>query len=96
MKIASYTELKNNLEHHINAVIDDCDTLAVSCEDNKGIVMMPLDEYNSIMETLYIMSSPQTMADIHQSEEDLKNGDVYRQNEGESIDDFLERIACIE
>jgi hypothetical protein len=30
------------------------------------------------------------------SEDDLTTGNVYRQNTGESIDDFLERISCIE
>lgn len=36
--------------------------------------MMSLDEYNSLKETEYIMSSEQTMNEIRQGEEDLKAG----------------------
>lgn len=36
--------------------------------------MISLDEYNSLKETEYIMSSPETMEDIRQGEEDIKNG----------------------
>ena len=42
----------------------------------------------------YIMSSPETMAAIRQGEEDIKNGKGISQNEGESIDDFLNRVSC--
>lgn len=36
--------------------------------------MISLDEYNSLKETEYIMSSSETMEDIRQGEEDIKNG----------------------
>lgn len=36
--------------------------------------MISLDEYNSLKETEYIMSSPETMAAIRQGEEDIRNG----------------------
>lgn len=36
--------------------------------------MISLDEYNSLKETEYIMSSPETMEAIRQGEEDIKNG----------------------
>ena len=42
--------------------------------NGKGVVMISLDEYNSLKETEYIMSSPETMEDIRQGEEDIKNG----------------------
>ena len=39
-----------------------------------GVVMISLEEYNSLKETEYIMSSEQTMNDIRKGEEDLKAG----------------------
>ena len=36
--------------------------------------MISLEEYNSLKETEYIMSSEQTMNDISKGEEDLKAG----------------------
>ena len=63
MRTANYTDLRANLKGYIDSVIDDYDT-----------VMISLDEYNSLKETEYIMSSPETMAAIRQGEEDIKNG----------------------
>ena len=58
--------------------------------------MISLDEYNSLKETQYIMSSPETMEAIRKGEEDIKNGNFISQNEGESMEDFLKRVACTE
>ena len=46
--------------------------------------MISLDEYNSLKETEYIMSSPDTMGAIRKGEEDIKNGNAIAQNEDES------------
>ena len=74
MKIANYTELRNNLRAFFDAVIDDTDTVVVNRSGGKGVVLMSLDEYNSLKETEYILSSQKTMEDIRQGEEDLRNG----------------------
>jgi antitoxin YefM len=96
MRTANYTDLRANLKSYIDAVIDDYDTVVVNRGNGKGVVMISLDEYNSLKETEYIMSSPDTMEAIHKGEEDIKNGNSISQNEGESIEDFLKRAACTE
>lgn len=95
MKTTSYTNLRANLKSYIDAVIDDYDTVVVNHGNGKGVVIISLDEYNSLKETEYLMSSPDTMKAIHKGEEDIKNGNSISQNEGESIEDFLKR-ACTE
>lgn len=95
MKTTSYTDLKANLKSYIDAVIDNYDTVVINRGNGKGVVMISLDEYNSLKETEYLMSSPDTMKAIHKGEEDIKNGNSISQNEGESIEDFLKR-ACTE
>ncbi|MGL4851881.1 MAG: type II toxin-antitoxin system Phd/YefM family antitoxin [Phocaeicola sp.] len=74
MRTANYTDLRTNLKGYIDSVIDDFETVIVNRGNGTGVVMISLDEYNSLKETEYIMSSPQTMNDIRQSEEDIKNG----------------------
>ena len=74
MRTANYTDLRANLKGYIDAVVDDCDTVIVNRGNGKGVVMISLDEYNSLKETEYIISSPETMAAIRQGEEDIKNG----------------------
>jgi antitoxin YefM len=68
MKTASYTDLKNNLKKHLDSVINDSETIIVNRGGGTGVVIMSLDEYNSIKETEHILSSPQTVANIRKSE----------------------------
>ena len=96
MRTANYTDLRTNLKSYIDAVIDDCDTVVINRGNGKGVVMISLDEYNSLKETEYIMSSPETMEAIREGEEDIKNGSCISQNEGESMEEFLKRVACTE
>lgn len=96
MRTANYTDLRANLKGYIDSIIDDCDTVIVNRGNGTGVVMISLDEYNSLKETEYIMSSPATMDAIRKGEEDIKNGDFISQSEGESIEDFLKRASCTE
>lgn len=74
MRTTNYTELRSNLKDYIDCVINDSDTVVVNRGNGTGVVMISLDEYNSLKETEYIMSSPQTVADIRQGERDLREG----------------------
>lgn len=74
MRTANYTELRKNLKEHIDAVIADNDALIVNRGNNTGVVMISLEEYNSIMETEYIMSNPEVLADIQQSLQEISEG----------------------
>ncbi len=63
-----------NLKGNIDSVIENCDTVVVNRGNGTGVVMMSPEEYNSLKETEYIMSSEQLMNDIRKGEEDLKAG----------------------
>ena len=96
MRPVHYTDFRAHLKSYIDAFLDDYDTVVINRGNGKGVVMISLDEYNSLKETEYIMSSPDTMEAIHKGEENIKNGNSISQNEGESIEDFLKRAACTE
>ena len=54
MRTANYTDLRANLKGYIDSVIDDYDTVIVNRGNGKGVVMISLDESNSLKETEYI------------------------------------------
>ena len=54
MRTANYTDLRANLKGYIDSVIDDYDTVIINRGNGKGVVMISLDEYNSLKETEYI------------------------------------------
>lgn len=57
MKVVNYTEFRNNLAESLNVVNDDGDIVIVSRSKGKNVVVMSLEEYNSIQETLYLNSN---------------------------------------
>ena len=96
MRTANYTELRNNMKRYLDEVVNDCEPLLVHRTGNESVVIISLDEYNAIKETEYIMKSPEMMEAIRKGEEDIKNGNFIAQEEGESLNDFLNRVVCTE
>ena len=74
MKTTNYSELRANLKDYIDCVVNDCDTVIVNRGNNSGVVLISLEEYNSLNETEYIMSSKETMQEIRKGDKDIKNG----------------------
>ena len=74
MRTANYSELRNNLKAYLDGVINDSEPLLVHRPGNESVVVMSLDEYNSIKETEYIMKSPAMMDAIRKGAEEIKEG----------------------
>ena len=56
MKVINYTELRLNLKHWLNSVIDDVEEIIIKRKDQKDLVLISLEEYNSLVETNYLLS----------------------------------------
>lgn len=74
MKTATYSELRANLKEYLNEVVENYESVVVNRKNGTGIVLISLDEYNSLKETDYIMSSRQTVSDIKRSEQEIREG----------------------
>lgn len=55
MEIINYTELRANLKHWLDKVIDDVNELVIKRKGSKDLVLIPLDEYNALKETTYLL-----------------------------------------
>jgi len=62
MKVVNYTEFRNNLAESLNSVNDDGDIVVVARSKGKNVVVMSLEEYNSLQETIYLNSTPANRA----------------------------------
>ena len=56
MKVINYTELRLNLKHWLNSVIDDVEEVIIKRKDQKDLVLISLEEYNALVETKYLLS----------------------------------------
>ncbi|TAH43963.1 MAG: type II toxin-antitoxin system Phd/YefM family antitoxin [Betaproteobacteria bacterium] len=63
MKVVTYSHARNALKSILDAVVQDADITIISRRDAEGdAVVMSLDRYNSIMETLHLTSNPANAA----------------------------------
>lgn len=59
MKVVTYSHARNSLKSILDGVVQDADVTIISRRDAEGdAVVMSLDSYNSIMETLHLTSNP--------------------------------------
>ncbi len=58
MKIVSYTEARSNLKDVLDGVVNDADVTVIHRRDGADAVIMGRDHYESMKETLYLLSNP--------------------------------------
>ncbi|MGV8827006.1 MAG: type II toxin-antitoxin system Phd/YefM family antitoxin [Breznakibacter sp.] len=75
MIAANFSEFRTNLKMYLDSVEDNNETLIVKRKSGKGTVMISLDEYNSIMETVHLLSSKSNADRLYESIKQMKNGD---------------------
>ncbi|MBL7111030.1 MAG: type II toxin-antitoxin system prevent-host-death family antitoxin [Bacteroidales bacterium] len=78
MIAANYTEFRLRLKKYLDDVEQNNETLIIKRGTGKGAVMISLNEYNSIMETLHLLSSKANADRLYESIEQMKEGKVVR------------------
>jgi antitoxin YefM len=58
METVSYSELRQNLKRHLDKVCDDRAPLVVTRRNGEPVVVLALSEYESLEETLHLLSNP--------------------------------------
>ena len=74
MITATYTDLRANLKGYLDRVVKDSDNVVVNRGGGSAVVIMSMEEYESMMETAYIMSQPDLVEAVRQGEQDITNG----------------------
>ena len=52
MDAITYTDLRQNLKTYMDKVIEDNDPLIITRKNNKNVVLISVDDYNSLMEQI--------------------------------------------
>lgn len=80
MIAANFSEFRTQLKKYLDDVEDNNETLIVKRKSGKGTVVISLDEYNSIMETVHLLSSKANADRLFESIRQMKEGDVVSNN----------------
>ncbi|MGY6520847.1 MAG: type II toxin-antitoxin system Phd/YefM family antitoxin [Mongoliitalea sp.] len=78
MHSITFSEFKSEPEKFLNQVEDQNETFFIKRESNKGVVLLSLDEYNAIIETLYLLGSKKNAKRIFESTEQMKNRQIIQ------------------
>ncbi|MDO6499291.1 MULTISPECIES: type II toxin-antitoxin system Phd/YefM family antitoxin [Photobacterium] len=76
MRIVSFTEARNGLKSVLDGVVNDADCTVITRRDSEDAVVMSMDYYNSLMETVHLLKSPANAAHLNKSIEQFKAGKV--------------------
>jgi antitoxin YefM len=74
MKVYSLTEARNNIKSVFESVYNDNEEVIIHRKGVESVVVISLDEYNSLKETNYLLSSKKNREILLESLKELKDG----------------------
>jgi len=74
MMAANYSEFRTSLKRYLDDVEDNNDTLIIKRGTGKGTVLISLEEYNSMTETIHLLSSKANADRLYESIRQIKDG----------------------
>lgn len=79
MRVVNFSEARNSLKTVIDQVIDDADYTVIARRDAPDAVVMSLDTFNSLMETVHLLKSPANAAHLAASIDQYRKGQLTQQ-----------------
>jgi antitoxin YefM len=70
----AYTDFRKNLKGFLDRVTDDADSVIINRPEGKAVVIISMEEYESLKETQYILSSRKMREIIRKGEADIREG----------------------
>jgi antitoxin YefM len=74
MRVVNFSEARNNLKKVIDSVVEDADYAVIARRDAPDAVVMSLDTFNSMVETVHLLKTPANAAHLARSIAQLRKG----------------------
>ena len=74
MKVVNFSEARNQLKSVLDQVVDDADYTVITRRDADDAVVMSLDQFNGLMETVHLLKSPANAAHLSTSIQQYRAG----------------------
>ena len=78
MRIINFSDARNRLKSVLDQVVEDHDYTVISRRDAEDAVVMSLDHFNGLMETVHLLKSPANAAHLAKSITQYRSGEVEK------------------
>ena len=76
MRVINFSDARNKLKSVLDQVVNDADYTIITRRDADDAVVMSLDQFNGLMETVHLLKSPANAAHLAKSIEQYRSGKV--------------------
>lgn len=80
MTTVSYTDFRKNLAHFLAMVEEDLEEIVIARGKGRKAVVLSLDEFESLQETAYLLSSVKNRRHLEKSLKEAKTGKTKKVN----------------
>jgi antitoxin YefM len=80
MQVTTVSEFRKDLKNYLDRVVKNFETLIINRGKDSGIVVMSLEEYNSLMATNHELSSRKNEMRLDSAIDKLKDGSSFDQD----------------
>ena len=74
MKVVNFSEARNQLKSVLDQVVNDADYTIITRRDADDAVVMSLDHFNGLMETVHLLKSPANATHLSKSIRQYREG----------------------
>ncbi len=74
MKVVNFSDARNQLKSVLDRVVNDADYTVITRRDADDAVVMSLDQFNGLMETVHLLKSPANAAHLSKSIQQYRTG----------------------
>jgi antitoxin YefM len=74
MKVINFSEARSNLKSVLDQVVSDADYTIITRRDAEDAVVMSLEQFNGLMETVHLLRSPANATHLSKSIKQYREG----------------------
>lgn len=78
MRVISFSDARSKLKSVLDQVVSDADYTVITRRDSEDAVVMSLDQFNALMETVHLLKSPANSAHLAKSIQQYRAGKVQQ------------------
>jgi antitoxin YefM len=67
MNAVTYTDLRQNMKTYLDRVVQDCAPVIITRKNKENVILISIDEYNSLVETNYLLSNEANVEHLKKS-----------------------------